>query len=131
MTLANFDYEFEYAIMFTVALYFHIAAWHGHRTAVQGQEIGYATILTWLRASAFMVLSAFLWIFMFEETIAFQSAVGLGILGPLQWVFLGLFWLNLVVGIVITLYLVLPTERLPKAFDYFTKPKTSEPVERE
>ena len=129
MTLANLDYEFEYAVAFVIALYFQIASWHGHQIdSIVGEEVGYAVILAKLRAIGFMLVSAFLWLFMFEETIAFQSAVGLGILGPVQWVFYALFWFNLIVGITLTFYLLLPTERLPKAFQYFAQQRQREDV---
>ena len=128
MTLATFDYEIEWIVVFLFTLYVNDAAWFGHKTTIQGSEVGYATIMTWVRATGFMFLASFLMFYMAELTIAlnagvnsFASANQGSILGALPFIFYGLFFLDLVMGVVITIYLVLPTERLPKSFQYFGK----------
>jgi hypothetical protein len=133
VTLANFDYEFMYSIPFVITLYFQIAAWHGHPiNSKEGEELGYAIMLTKFRAIGFMLVSAFLWFFMAEMTIAFEASLGgVELINPVLWVFYALFFLNLVVGIVMAFYLTLPTERLPKAFQFFDHQRQREKVPEE
>lgn len=86
-------------------------------------EIGYASILTWVRAFGFMGIAAFLWVFLALDTVALNAAIGLGILASIQWFYVGLFFMDIVMCIVMVLYLVLPIERIPKTFRYFEKQK--------
>ncbi len=117
------DFDFELALAFVLALYFHIAAWHGHKTTMdpKSTEIGYATILLWVRATGFMLIAAFLWFYFAEVETAYDSAVTYSLIDLLRYIGVGLFFLDLVMGIAMTLYLTLPIERLPKAFQYFSK----------
>ena len=127
MALAPTDYEIEFLFVLILTIWATDYAWD-HLPFTVGLEVGYATILTWIRATGWMFLSAFLWFYFGEFSVAFNTAVDsfgsppyLSILGLWPWLCFGLFIFELVVGIVITLYLVLPTERLPKSFQYFGK----------
>ncbi len=119
------DFDFELALAFVLALYFHIAAWHGHKANVPNgdREIGYATILLWVRATGFMLIAAFLWFYFAEVETAYDSAVTYSLIDLLRYIGIGLFFLDLVMGIAMVLYLALPVERLPKAFRYFSEQK--------
>lgn len=127
MGLTTLDYIVPWLAMLLVTLWVNDYAW-SHKTELVGDEIGYATILTWIRATGWMFLAMFMWAFMAQLTVAANSGInsfaGAGqgsILGLVPLIFYALFFVDLVVGITITLYLVLPIERLPKSFQAFAK----------
>ena len=127
---------------FVLAVYFMDSAYDHNPfapAAEQAEAIGYATILTWIRATGFMFLSAVIWLLLALETITLNNcdnAFGVcyttataaattatiavdPISKSLPYLFYGLFWFNLVVGIVITVWLALPndqTKRLKTLF---------------
>ena len=133
MTLTSADYEVMYAFVFAFVLYWNTFAWtmHPREGPREGQESGYATILQFLRGGPLVALSGFFWFFFALYTVAFDSAIGSTFMGPAIWIFYGLGLMNIVMGIVITVYLVLPTERLPKAFQFLDHARQKEDVPRE
>lgn len=126
-----------------LSIMFTDMAWSDHNQYEYGKEVGYATILIWVRTIAFFFIAMAFWALMAEVSTTLNNCdftFGACFTNPseststgtisvsvfahfLPYIFLGLALLHMVVGIVITLYLVLPTERLPKSFQYFSKQK--------
>ena len=127
-----------------LAILFTDMAWdHPQLFDEAGNPIGYAHILTWIRAWAFMFLAGMMWLVMAFYSVTLNNCSGLfaacytsptyantgAALGDylgtsLIPLFLGLFFLHLAVGIVMLVYLVLPIERRPgwaKGFLNFDK----------
>ena len=132
MALATTDYEIMWAFAFLLTLFTTDYAWD-HLPFAVGREVGYATILTWIRATGWMGITTLLWFLMAELTIAFNAGINSfasanqgSILGVFPFIFYGFFFFHLVITIVITAYLVLPTERMPRSFQFFSKQNEGE-----
>lgn len=106
-----------------------------------GVEIGYASILSWIRATIFMFLSSISWMLLGLMTGTFNNcsdAFSACFTSPtyatvtaseltntltywLPYLFYGFAAIFFVIGWVITVYMVLPVDKLPKPFRYFGK----------
>lgn len=118
----DFDYEFMLAFSLAITLFFDVGAWFGHPSAESGEEVGYATILKWVRSISFMVIAGILWLMLALQLNAFNAGLGgASTLNDYIVFGLGMFLLHLVLGIVLVAYLTLPIERLPKPLQAFAQ----------
>jgi hypothetical protein len=132
--------EIVWIAVFFLCLFLTFLA-YDHNPFASGQEIGYAQILTWIKATGFMLLSVVVWIALGLMTFTLNNCswafaacfTGTTMTTPtvtvttdafaiwLPWLFIGVGLINLVVGMVMTMYLVLPIDRLPKGLLRFSQ----------